>query len=45
MEFIFDFIYNPKLETLKKIVRSIRKDNKHINDSIRCHDTSNSSYT
>ena len=32
MEFIFDFIYNPKLETLKKIVRSIRKDNKHIND-------------
>ena len=31
MEFIFDFIYNPKLETLKKIVRSIRKENKHIN--------------
>ena len=32
MEIIFDFIHNPMLDTLKKIVKYIRSQNKHIND-------------
>ena len=32
MDFIYEFIHNPKLDTLKKLVKSIRQNNQHIND-------------